>query len=77
MISNGPTSPTLSPQLPESAQFLTAEAAVDQLQLLYDLATAFLAEKFVTTMQNSPSAQQYRAYYPEIRITTTSFNSFS
>ena len=73
MISNSPTSSTLSPQLPESAQFLTAEAAVDQLQLLYDLATAFLAEKFVTTMQNSPSAQQYRAYYPEIRITTTSF----
>ena len=56
MISYGPTSPTLSPQLPESAQFLTAETAVDQLQLLYDLATAFLAEKFVTTMQNSPSA---------------------
>ena len=28
MISYGPTSPTLSPQLPDSAQFLTAETAV-------------------------------------------------
>ena len=73
MISNGPTPPALSPQLPESAQFLTAEAAVDQLQLLYDLATAFLVKKFVTTMQNGLGAQQYRAYYPEIRVTTTSF----
>ena len=73
MISNSPTPPALSPQLPESAQFLTAEAAVDQLQLLYDLATAFLVEKFVTTMQNGLGAQQYRAYYPEIRVTTTSF----
>ena len=73
MIFNGPNLTALSPQLPEAAQFLTAKAAVDQLQLLYDLSTAFLAEKFLATVQNGPRAQQYRAYYPEIRITTTSF----
>ena len=62
-----------SPQVPQAGEFHTAEAAVDRLQVLYDLATTFLAARFADTMRVGPTQQHFRAYYPEIRITTTSF----
>ena len=63
----------LSPQVPKAEEFQSAETAVDRLQLLYDLATDYLATRFADTMRDGPTQQHYRAYYPEIRITTTSF----
>ena len=63
----------LSPQVPKAEEFQSAETAVDRLQLLYDLATDYLAARFADTMRDGPTQQHYSAYYPEIRITTTSF----
>ena len=73
MTLNAPDTTLLSPQVPEAEEFQSAEAAVDRLQLLYDLATDYLAARFAETMRDGPTQQHYRAYYPEIRITTTSF----
>lgn len=49
------------------------KAAVAQLIALYEQATTFLCEKFTETMQSGHPGHRYRAFYPEIRITTTSF----
>ena len=73
MTLNAPDTTLLSPQVPEAEEFQSAEAAVDRLQLLYDLATDYLAARFAETRRDGPTQQHYRAYYPEIRITTTSF----
>jgi AMP nucleosidase len=63
----------LSPDLPIAEQFSDAEAAVARLEELYSAGTDFLCEKFSEVMQSKASDQRYRAFYPEIRITTTSF----
>ncbi|NQY59453.1 AMP nucleosidase [Cognatishimia sp.] len=53
--------------------FTDAKAAVDRLCSLYAEATEFLTKKFTTTLANGPEGRRIRAFYPEIRITTTSF----
>ena len=73
MTPTGQAIPFFSPQVPQAEGFHSAEAAVDRLQVLYDLATTFLAARFADTMRVGPTQQHFRAYYPEIRITTTSF----
>ncbi len=53
--------------------FADPKAAVQQLCTLYAQASGFLCSKFSeVTSQTQPKAR-YRAYYPQIRITTTSF----
>jgi AMP nucleosidase len=53
--------------------FDTAEAAVARLQELYKNATRFLHENFAETINNQQPNHKFRAFYPEIRITTTSY----
>ncbi|MGH1576641.1 AMP nucleosidase [Planktotalea sp.] len=53
--------------------FRDPKAAVAQLIKLYDHATNFLCEKFSEAMQRGHPGHKFRAFYPEIRITTTSF----
>ena len=55
---------------PES--FLDADAAVSRLEALYAQATRFLFEKFTGTLKNGRPAAPVRAFYLEVRITTTS-----
>ncbi len=67
---------------PEEFQILTPEtppgeidfddpaAAVDRLCVLYDTATGFLCDRFTQAMEQGRPGRRYRAYYPEIRITT-------
>ncbi|MGY3438307.1 MULTISPECIES: AMP nucleosidase [unclassified Marinovum] len=62
-----------TPELPEQQFFTDAEAAVDQLCMLYDKATTFLSDAFRRAMVKGQPAMRQRAFYPEIRITTTSF----
>ena len=50
-----PDATFLSPQVPEAEEFQSAEAAVDRLQLLYDLATDYLAARFAETMCDGPT----------------------
>jgi len=65
--------PVVSPDLPEAQTFDTPEAAVARLEELYAGGTRFLAEKFSETVAQQAPTRRYRAFYPEIRLTTTSF----
>jgi len=53
--------------------FDDAEAAVARLELIYDLHTAFIRERFATLVKTKRLRGRVRATYPEIRIETTSF----
>jgi AMP nucleosidase len=56
-------------------QFTDAAGAVAHLQALYTEAATFLCERFVETLrQGAPGDTRYRAFYPEIRITTTTYS---
>ncbi|SEM97071.1 AMP nucleosidase [Loktanella fryxellensis] len=63
----------LTPTVPDAAQFDDAGAAVARLCELYDAATAFLTENFRAVLRDGRSDVSYRAFYPEIRLTTTSY----
>ncbi|MFB2531527.1 AMP nucleosidase [Paracoccus sp. p4-l81] len=65
--------PILSPDAPAPQAFTDAAAAVERLTELYDAATGFLLDHFVAVMGGAPAQARYRAFYPEVRITTTSF----
>ncbi len=65
------TPPDVEPQL-----FTDPVAAVDKLCTLYDAACDYLAERFsVMAAQTTKPETRFRAYYPELRIRTTSHAS--
>ncbi|WP_425099864.1 AMP nucleosidase [Tropicibacter sp. S64] len=61
------------PEAPGPEMFDTPKAAVDRLCDLYDAAAAFLRDRFLCAMAEGHPGVRIRAYYPEVRITTTSF----
>ncbi|MDH2327927.1 AMP nucleosidase [Cereibacter sp. SYSU M97828] len=63
----------LIPQIPAPEAFMDAGAAVARLREIYDIATGFLAQAFAETVGGHRPATRVRAFYPEVRITTTSF----
>ncbi|WP_407690133.1 AMP nucleosidase [Roseivivax lentus] len=63
----------VTPDAPEPAFFDTPEAAVDRLCALYDAATTFLCERFQSAIETGHPGVRFRAFYPEVRIATTSF----
>ena len=63
----------LPPDLPAPETFTDATAAVDRLQELYASATDYICGEFARAMQKGAPDCRVRAYYPEIRITTSSF----
>ncbi len=64
---------TLTPSLPAAEEFGDAKAAVDRLCLLYETATRFLSAEFSRALREGAPACRVRVFYPEIRVTTTSF----
>ncbi|MEM9433600.1 MAG: AMP nucleosidase [Pseudomonadota bacterium] len=62
-----------SPATPEDTYFTDPKAAVERLCELYSIATEFLSERFSSTVGGSAPGVRYRAFYPEIRITTSSY----
>jgi AMP nucleosidase len=59
---------------PAAAQdFMDPAAAVERLIALYEEATGFLRARFEETLADGRPQARFRAYYPEIRVTTTSF----
>ena len=68
------TTDPLVPETPGSASFADAALAVDRLQELYSQATDFLASQFQATISTGHPGHRVRAYYPEIRLTVTSFD---
>ncbi|CAM3780638.1 AMP nucleosidase [Phaeobacter inhibens] len=68
-----------TPQLPAAEEFTDAAAAVARLELLYREATQFLCAEFSRILSDGPAVgstgttHRIRAFYPEIRFTTSSF----
>ena len=65
----------LTPDYPAPQSFDDASAAVDRLEQIYAVSLAFLADQFnriVTEKRHEPGLH-IRAFYPEIRLTVTSF----
>jgi len=61
------------PDLPGAQAFDNAEAAVARLEEIYAIATDFLCRRFMEVMEGGAPAGRIRAYYPEIRLTTSSY----
>ena len=68
-----PEKALLTPDAPPFEAFSDPVAAVGRLMDLYDLSVDFLCQQFVTVMAGEIPQRRIRAYYPEIRLTTTSF----
>jgi AMP nucleosidase len=69
-----PKLPVISPEIPGPEQFTDARAAVARLEDLHETAVDFLRKRFTETLEGGRPAARFRAFYPEIRITTTSFD---
>jgi len=65
--------PIETPQMRAPQSFSDAAAAVTCLTELYNEATEFLRNRFRETLAGMPRRARYRAYYPEVRLVTTSF----
>ncbi|MBZ4689469.1 MAG: nucleosidase [Cereibacter sp.] len=66
-------SPLLTPAPTEAEAFTDPAAAVARLEELYFAATEFLSLQFSEAVTRGRPKTRVRAYYPEIRLTTTSF----
>ena len=56
-----------------AADFTDAGAAVERLEVLYRSATEGLCRRFAEVMRSGAPGHRIRAYYPEIRFTTTTY----
>lgn len=65
--------PMQSPKVPAPEAFFEAEEAVTRLIELYDISTEFLCERFSDAVNGEKPPSRFRAFYPEIQTTTTSF----
>jgi AMP nucleosidase len=72
-MQDDPSSAIHSPAVPEPESFTDAAAAVDRLEALYATATGFLVQQFQETITKGHPGRRIRAFYPEIRLTVTSF----
>lgn len=73
-MQDAPPLPLLTPETPPHESFADAAAAVARLEQLYDEATTFLARAFSDAVLNGRPAGRIRAFYPEIRLTVTTFD---
>ncbi|WP_170570706.1 AMP nucleosidase [Ruegeria atlantica] len=62
-----------TPDVPAPEKFTDPAAAVTRLEQLYDQATKFLCDSFAEAIEGDAPAERFRAYYPEIRIKTSSY----
>ncbi len=65
--------PLHSPDVPQSELFDDPKAAVARLQELYGIAIRFLCDHFSDVVTSGMAEGRYRAFYPEVRLTTTSY----
>jgi AMP nucleosidase len=65
--------PVSAPTVPEHELFRDPDAAVARLIELYETAAQFLCGKFADVLKTGQPPSRYRAFYPEIRLATTSF----
>ena len=67
------TLPIQGPETPKPELFTNAKAAVARLQDIYTIGTEFLCDTFRTAVVGDHPGTRFRAYYPEIRLQTSSF----
>ncbi len=72
MPSNGNAIPVITPPLGAHETFTDAKAAVQRLKELYAQACAFLCETFEQSVSGDQPDTRYRAFYPELCLTTSS-----
>ena len=65
--------PIVSPVQAPDEMFSEAEAAVGALRERYDAATSFLRRHFAAVMAGKVPEGRYRAFYPQVSLTTASF----
>ncbi|WOI55398.1 AMP nucleosidase [Palleronia sp. LCG004] len=65
--------PIESPDAPQPQAFTDPAEAVARLQEIYLQSASFLCEKFAHAVRNGMPGSRYRAFYPEIRMTSTSY----
>ncbi len=63
----------ISPTVPAAEAFDDPKAAVARLRELYDGAVRFLCQSFLAAISEGRPDARRRAFYPEIRLTTTSY----
>ncbi|GAB1377990.1 AMP nucleosidase [Pararhodobacter sp.] len=68
------TLPILTAPGAEPVAFSDARQAVSHLQALYKQATDFLAASFRTAIADGTPRARYRAFYPELRLTTSTYD---
>ncbi|MGB5559657.1 MAG: AMP nucleosidase [Paracoccaceae bacterium] len=68
-----PNLPIETPKTPAPEAFFDAGEAVERLIELYQIAIGFLSAQFSDTVTGAKPPSRFRAFYPEIRITTTSY----
>ena len=73
MIKSDADLPVETVETPAAEFFSDPEKAVDRLCELYMSATGFLTAKFGAALAGATPTARYRAFYPEIRLTTTTF----
>jgi AMP nucleosidase len=62
-----------TPETPAPQAFRDATAAVERLIELYATATNFLSDHFIKAMASSAPDHRVRAFYPEVRFTTSTY----
>jgi len=67
--------PIESPEAPQPQAFTDPDAAVARLKELYDQASQFLCDRFTAAIGGETPQARYRAFYPEIRMTTTTYGT--
>ncbi len=60
-----------TPDVPKHESFTDPKLAVARLQELYQTAVKFLSENFINALSEGQPVSRVRAFYPEIRLTTT------
>ncbi|MBL4806390.1 MAG: AMP nucleosidase [Rhodobacteraceae bacterium] len=63
--------PLITPKALQTQTYTDAAQAVSALQALYDQATQFLRGHFDDVMSGAAPAGRYRAFYPQVSITTS------
>ena len=64
----------LTPEPIETKRFSDAKDAWEHIDLIYESSITFLRSKFQQVLTSRTSHGRYRAFYPEIRITTTTYD---
>src|SRR5688500_3847080 len=65
--------PLISPPQDRDGVYTEPEAAVADLRARYTAATEFLRGRFAEVMRGATPEGRYRAFYPQVSLTTSSF----